>query len=281
MPAITVPLYDFIFPTNVWRLRDAVKYDFPTNLSLPANGYLLVVSFDPVTNSAALGAFRMKYGVSSSVPVYGPYEGKLDNGSDKVELYKSDTPLVAPDPDAGYVPSILVDRVRYTDAIPWPVAADGSGSSLHRLRDNEYGNDPVNWIAAAPTPGGPQNSDADADGLPDAWEIAHNLDPNDATGNNGANGDPDHDGMTNLQEYQAGTDPQSAASVLALQLLSVNPAVLRFTARPDKSYSIEYCNTLGTAWSELIHINADPVGQVWDVTDASTNTMRFYRLRTP
>ncbi len=59
------------------------------------------------------------------------------------------------------------------------------------------------------------NLDGDNDGLPDAWEFAHNLaftGTNAATGNNGPQGDPDHDGFTNLAEWKAGTDPQDAAS---------------------------------------------------------------------
>jgi hypothetical protein len=49
--------------------------------------------------------------------------------------------------------------------------------------------------------------DSDMDGLPDAWEVAHGLDPNDATGDNGADGDPDSDGLVNLDEYNLGTHP--------------------------------------------------------------------------
>jgi len=46
-------------------------------------------------------------------------------------------------------------------------------------------------------------ADSDSDGMPDAWETVHGLNPavNDAAGN------PDHDGYTNLEEYQNGTDP--------------------------------------------------------------------------
>ena len=57
--------------------------------------------------------------------------------------------------------------------------------------------------------------DSDGDGLPDAWESAHGLDPDTPD----ADADPDHDGLTNRMEYNAGTDPASpdnyAASVAA------------------------------------------------------------------
>ena len=54
--------------------------------------------------------------------------------------------------------------------------------------------------------------DSDGDGLPDWWEIAHGLDPNDPTGVNGAYGDFDGDGLDNYSEYRAGTSPNSADS---------------------------------------------------------------------
>ena len=46
--------------------------------------------------------------------------------------------------------------------------------------------------------------DTDADGMPDAWEIAHGFDP--ADGADG-NADADQDGYTNIEEYLNGTDP--------------------------------------------------------------------------
>ena len=61
--------------------------------------------------------------------------------------------------------------------------------------------------------------DEDGDGLLNAWEMAHGLDPFSAEGDNGAMGDPDGDGFTNLQEQAAGTDPRDPASTLRLSLM--------------------------------------------------------------
>ena len=54
--------------------------------------------------------------------------------------------------------------------------------------------------------------DADGDGLPNGWEQSYGLDPLSANGDNGPNGDPDHDGFTNLEEFQAGTNPTNPTS---------------------------------------------------------------------
>ncbi len=59
--------------------------------------------------------------------------------------------------------------------------------------------------------------DSDGDGLPDHWEQAHGLNPNDANGSNGRNGDPDGDGRSNWIEFQQGTNPSVAEGGAAVQ----------------------------------------------------------------
>jgi hypothetical protein len=155
----TVPLYDPVIysyadgRTNTWRLRGVVDFIFPMNVSMAPAAYLLVVNFDPNTNTTQLAAFRSKYGVPAGVQIFGPYRGKLQNGSGSVELYKPDPPQSPDHPDFGLVPYIFVDRVKYSDNAPWPVEPDGTGAALQRVKPEEYGNDPINWVAAAPTPG--------------------------------------------------------------------------------------------------------------------------------
>jgi hypothetical protein len=135
--------------TNTWRLRNAVDFDFPTNSWMSALGRLLVVGFDPMTNSSALAAFRALYSVSDLVPIYGPWQGKLSNTGETLELKK---------PDAwgtNGVPYVMVEKVRYSDQAPWPEIADGAGASLQRRILSSYANEPTNWYASTPTAGVP------------------------------------------------------------------------------------------------------------------------------
>ena len=147
-----VPLFDPAYPTNTWRLRDAVDFEFPMNVTLPAQGGLLVVSFDPA-NAAELAAFRARNGVPAGVPIFGPFRGQLDNLGEPVELERPDVPEPPISGNPGFVPYLLVERVRYANTAPWPAGADGIGLSLQRSNTGGYGNDPVNWTAGGPTPG--------------------------------------------------------------------------------------------------------------------------------
>ncbi|HWH69172.1 MAG TPA: Ig-like domain-containing protein, partial [Candidatus Sulfotelmatobacter sp.] len=134
------------------RLQNAVEFDFPTNIVMPAGSRLLVVGFDPLTNATALAGFRANYGVPTETPIYGPWQGRLGNGEQTLELKK-------PDPwGTNGVPYVLVEKVHYLDHAPWPEPADGTGASLQRSALAAYANEPTNWFAAPPTAGAPNTS---------------------------------------------------------------------------------------------------------------------------
>jgi hypothetical protein len=149
-----VPLFDPLNPTHPWKLAGGAGYTFPTNVSLNAGEFLLLVNFDPVSDANLLAAFRARYGVAPAVLCFGPYAGKLDNAGEQIEVLKPSTP------QPGTVPYVLVDAVDYRDRSPWPAGADGFGLSLQRRDAAQYGNDPANWIAAWPTAAAPNSSDA-------------------------------------------------------------------------------------------------------------------------
>jgi hypothetical protein len=129
-----VPLYDPANLQNTWSFSNGIDFTIPVGIDLPANGYLLVVPIDPEQ-------FRTTHGLPAELMILGPYIGSLSNGGEAVELTKPGMP----EPD-GFVPQILVDRIRFRDTAPWPLDADGLGASLERIVSTEYGNDPINWM---------------------------------------------------------------------------------------------------------------------------------------
>ncbi|MGC8743043.1 MAG: lamin tail domain-containing protein [Verrucomicrobiia bacterium] len=154
--SVPVPLYDTSNPTNTWRLRDGVDFDFPQGTVIQPFGRIVIVSFDPQTNSQALAEFKAQYRINGNVVILGPYNGKLANDNENIELYKPLDPTLHTNSQGVVtlvVPYTLVERVHYYDSGNWPVEADGNGYSLHRVSYTGYANDPTNWVAAPPTPG--------------------------------------------------------------------------------------------------------------------------------
>ncbi len=136
-----------------------------------------------------------------------------------------------------------------------------------------------------PTPGAANvqaSTDTDHDGIPDAWELAHGLNPNDP--NDGAL-DADGDGQSNLSEYLAGTDPQNPADRLTVAITSPAPGQthIKFTASANNGYTIQYKAALTDAtWIKFTDIAPQASAHAVDVTDATPSlTQRFYRVVTP
>ena len=260
------PLFDASVSSNTWSLA-GVDFNFTTNTVIAPNSFLLIVATNPA-------AFRTKYSVPANIPIVGPYLGTLQNSGERIELKRvdlSDTNAVR----------YAMDSIRYNDKAPWPPAADGGGPSLQRKFANQYGDDPINWQAAAPTPG-LENAelDGDGDGMPDSWEIANGTDP----GEPDANADPDGDGDSNYQEYLAGTDPLDPESLLRVDRIAVaaGAAQFEFTAASNRTFTVQFKDSLeAVSWSLLTNISAAPQTRIISISVAPTNNTRFYRLGAP
>lgn len=127
---------------GVWRIDGGIGYSFPSNTTLAAGDELMIVSFDPVTNTAARDQLLAHYDLDvGDVTMLGPYSAQLDNQTDRLAL---EMPLDADPPDTD-VPWVIVDEVIYYDNDPWPTSPDAGGPPLYRSRLNWDGNDPASW----------------------------------------------------------------------------------------------------------------------------------------
>jgi hypothetical protein len=262
----TVSFHDLEHPTNTWRLG-GVDYDFPRGFTLAPGGMVLLVGSEP-------SAFATKYNVPAEVTVLGPWSGNLQDGGENLELQAPDSPNEA------QVPYVAVEAVRYNDRAPWPAMADGSGLSLQRQFPVRYGNDPSQWVAASPTPGRTlASADSDGDTLPDEWEWTNGTNPYVAD----ADADPDADGYSNIQEYIAGTHPNTATSALKLEVEigETGGLQLRFAAIATHSYSLLSASAPYALWTRLQDYPATASNSVISFEGVVTETNRFYRVVTP
>ena len=267
----SVPLFN---ANSGFRMDGGISLVFSNNVSIPARSAILLVTFDPA-DAAQANQFRQFYGIGNT-PLYGPYSGRLSNSSDRLAIEKPEAPDAIGEP----LVWVIVDEAIYLDQAPWP-NADGNGQSLTRTSFTVTGNDPSNWTATTPTPGAVEstNPDRDGDGMPNDWETAHGLDPDNPAD---AAIDPDTDGLTNLEEFLAGTDPQDPSSALALTVepLDAATAELIFTAAPGKTYSILATDDpVNGTWTKLQDVSgeAGPLSIQVDIVA----TGQFYQIVTP
>lgn len=141
-------LFHPVATQNTWKLGGGVDFTFPAGASIPANGFALVTVADPA-------AFRAKFAIPPSVPIYGPFTSALSNQGEEIELLRPGDPEQV----TGEVPYYRVDRVNYDTQPPWPDGTDVGGVSLAKLIPNTYGNDGANW-APGPVGGTPGAANA-------------------------------------------------------------------------------------------------------------------------
>ncbi|MEW6237587.1 MAG: lamin tail domain-containing protein [Candidatus Omnitrophota bacterium] len=94
---------------------------------------------DSLVVTSNLAAFETRYG--AGIPIAGIFEGRLDNGGERIQLLDSN--------------GETIHDFTYDDANPWPEAADGKGPSLFVVDVEGNYDDPANWIASGEEGGTP------------------------------------------------------------------------------------------------------------------------------
>lgn len=113
-----------------FRISGAVDFAFPAGTKLPAGG-VIVIARSPQS-------IHDVYGLHN---VLGPYTGSLGNRDATLRLRDE-------------LDSVLLE-VPYSDASPWPLAADGTGHSLVLTRPSYGESNPMAWSASDQIGGSP------------------------------------------------------------------------------------------------------------------------------
>lgn len=121
-------------------------------------------------------------------------------------------------------------------------------------------------------------ADSDKDGIPDAWETAHGLNPMDPSDAAKAT---NPDGLSNLQKFRLGLDPRDPASTFQLDTTVLDNGVqLRFQSVAGKRYRVERTDDLREAVWVIVQEAIAGTGtalQITDPTPVSPTGSRFYR----
>lgn len=147
-------------------------------------------------------------------------------------------------------------------AVTLPNLYDGDGSNLHEVRVvNQQGDitlTAIRNVLAEPT----ALPDFDGDGLPNAWELEHGLEPTNPNGVHGGQGDYDSDGISNILEFLAKKNPLVSSGVIFKAAGDSENTTLIFDAYPDRRYRI---------WKSDNPATLAPDGGFFTVTEETLN----------
>ena len=138
-----------------WRIAGGVSYHFESDVTLEPMQVLLLVNYDPNLEPMKTQALQQNWGLPLDVRVLGPFNGRLDNTGDRVRLQQlAKLPKsLAGQREAESLGWIDEDRIDYQSNGFWATPPQNENTSLMRLGQDSFGNDPPNWHYASPTPG--------------------------------------------------------------------------------------------------------------------------------
>ena len=168
-----------------------------------------------------------------------------------------------------------IERIIEHTAVPRTNSQSCGGVLGTEIPNNTYGWGRVDALAALGL------GDSDGDGIPDWWELWHNLNPNDPSD---AALDSDGDGVSNLDEYLAGTNPRDTASYFHIASITAGTnCALSFQSALNRLYTLESRTNLEAGSWTSVSGQVDIAGNAGLLELSQTNrppdTARFYRVK--
>ena len=128
--------------------------------------------------------------------------------------------------------------------------------------------------------------DSDEDGLPDWWEEENGLDPHNASGSQGAQGEPSNDGISNMEKFILGLDPNESGHRPFPNVAGVGGGVqVTFPTIKNREYRVVYtANPTGTWFPASSYMIGTGDSMTWTDTGETTGShpdlagQRFYRV---
>ena len=227
-----------------------------------SNGYNLIGPLGSATGFTATG---------DQTGVANPLLGSLQNNGGPTDTIA--LTITSPAVDKGKSFGLTTDQrgdLRMIDSPQFANASGGDGTDIGAFEFH-----PLVYDAG---------SDTDMDGMSNDFEVFYGFNPNVA---GDAALDSDGDGLTNLQEFQAGTDPRSPTSNLRVTAAAKNGSNFDVTfklAVVGKKYRLERKDAMtDLMWSSINGVSdlapaASGTGQFTDLNGAIM-PRHFYRVR--
>jgi hypothetical protein len=117
----------FTFDISGWRIN-GLDYTFPDGSVIGPRGFI-VLTRDRV-------AFANAYG--GNIQVFDQFPGQIQADGETLTLIK---------PGATPAQDIVVDKIRYEGALPWPLAANNTGSAVQLIDVNQDNHRVGNWFS--------------------------------------------------------------------------------------------------------------------------------------
>jgi len=267
-----------------WRIS-GIGFTFPEGVTMAGGEVILV------TRATSDAARTLYPSIPDGVTIFGGYDGRLNNDGERLTLERPGETYL--DNGVEKTTKITEDSLRYNDAEPWPIAADGTGRSLERISLNAYADEVQSWNASASDQGSPGTADGGSEPQPGLtfaqWQAeSFSADQLGDAAIVGPMADPDEDGLVNRIEYAFAKDPRSAESGSLITAATEGDAVsISYQRRRDLDGSpikVEVSSDLkawqpaGAAASESGTTVIDATKESVTLTLESSMEVRFLRL---